>query len=127
VVENMKEIAREQLLDEVQKYAEKKARLVTTVCNDLGDKLEATYYFNESPSMNMSALRILVNKNDVVPSISKIYLTAVLNENEMKEMFGMNLKDIAIDFGGHMLLAHDSPVTPMLKKSGEPYEKKGSE
>jgi ech hydrogenase subunit D len=127
VVENLKDIPKEELLKEVQKYQENKARLVTTVCNDLGDKLEATYYFNESPAMTMSAVRIVVDKDEVVPSISKIYLAAVLNENEMKEMFGMKLNDIAIDFGGHMLLAQDSPVTPMLKKSDEPVEKKGSE
>lgn len=116
MIENLKEIKKEDLLVEVKKLADAKERFVTAVCNDLGDKLEATYYFNKSPGMEMHALRMAVGKDEEVPSITGIFLTAVLIENEMKEMFGLKVKDIAIDFGGHMLLAQDSPVTPMLKE-----------
>jgi ech hydrogenase subunit D len=48
MIENLKEITKDTLLSEVQKFADAKARFVVTVCNDLGDKLEATYYFNYS-------------------------------------------------------------------------------
>jgi hypothetical protein len=65
--------------------------------------------------MGMSALRFTVAKDEEVPSLTGISLAAALTENEMKELFGLNVKDIAIDFGGHMLLAQDSPVLPMLK------------
>jgi len=33
----------------------------------------------------------------------------------MQELFGQKIKGLAIDYGGHLLLAQDSPVTPMLK------------
>ena len=115
MIDKLKEISKDQLLAEVKKYADSKARFVTGVCNDMGDKLEITYYFNASPGMDMSALRFVVGKDEEVPSMTGIYLTAVLIENEMKELFGLQVKDLAIDFGGHMLLAQDSPVLPMLK------------
>ncbi|CEO88289.1 NADH-quinone oxidoreductase subunit C [Syntrophaceticus schinkii] len=115
MIENLKEITKDTLLSEVQKFADAKARFVVTVCNDLGDKLEATYYFNYSPGVEMVALRMVVGKDEEVPSISGIYLCAVLAENEMFEQYGLKVKDIAIDFGGLMLLGNGSPVTPMLK------------
>lgn len=115
MIENIKEIKKDELLAEVKKFADAKARFVTAVCNDLGDKLEVTYFFNMSPGMEMHGLRMTVGKNEEVPSTTGIYLTTVLIENEMKEMFGLKVKDLAIDFGGRMLLAEDSPVTPMLK------------
>ncbi|HHW28332.1 MAG TPA: NADH-quinone oxidoreductase subunit C [Syntrophomonadaceae bacterium] len=115
MIENLKEISKDTLLQEVQKFADAKARFVTTVCSDLGDKLEVTYFFNYSPGMDMVALRMVVGKDEEVPSISGIYLTAVLSENEMFEQFGLKVKDMAIDFGGLMFLAKDSPVKPMVK------------
>jgi Ni,Fe-hydrogenase III component G len=115
MIEKLKEISKDQLLAEVKKYADSKARFVTGVCNDLGDKLEVAYYFNASPGIDVSALRFVVGKDEDVPSMTGIYLTAVLIENEMKELFGLKVKGLAIDFGGHMMLAQDSPVLPMLK------------
>lgn len=125
MIENLREIKKDELLAEVQKFADKKARLVVAVCNDLGDKFETTYFFNYSPGMDMKAIRICTGKEEEIPSISKIYLAAVLNENEIKETFGAKIKDIAIDFGGYMLLAEDSPKLPMLKEKAA--EKKGSD
>jgi Ni,Fe-hydrogenase III component G len=119
MIDKLKEISKDQLLAEVKKYADAKARFLTGVCNDLGAKLEVTYYFNGSPGIAMSALRFVVGKNEEVPSMTGIYLTAVLIENEMKELFGLKVKDLAIDFGGHMMLAQDSPVLPMLKSEDQ--------
>lgn len=115
MIENMKEISKDTLLKEVQKFADAKARFVTTVCNDLGDKLEVTYYFNYSPGMEMVAMRMVVGKDEEVPSISGIYLTAVLVENEMFEQYGLKVKNIAIDFGGLMFLTKDCPAKPMSR------------
>lgn len=115
MIENLKEITKDTLLQEVQKFADAKARFVTTVCSDLGDKLEVTYYFNYSPGVEMVPMRMVVGKDEEVPSISGIYLTAVLVENEMFEQYGLKVKGMAIDFGGLMLLAKDSPVLPMAK------------
>jgi Ni,Fe-hydrogenase III component G len=50
-----------------------------------------------------------------VPSISKIYLCAILIENEMKELFGLNVQGMAIDYGGHLVLGADSKTMPQAK------------
>ncbi len=63
----------------------------------------------------MTGLRYKVAKDEEVESLSRVTLATVLIENEMKELFGLKVKDLAIDYGGHLLLAQDSPVNPLLK------------
>ncbi|MDQ7821620.1 MAG: NADH-quinone oxidoreductase subunit C [Candidatus Eremiobacteraeota bacterium] len=125
MVKNLREIKKDALLGEAKQYADKKARFVVTVCSDAGESFELTYYFVVTPGGEMDAIRFTVRKDEEVPSITAIYLTAVLSENEMKELFGVKVKDMAIDFGGHMFLAHDSPELPMLKAKKEPAAVKG--
>jgi len=115
MLESLKTVAKDELLAEIQKNADEKKRFVVAVCNDLGEQLETTYFFNKTPGMEMNTVRVVVGKDEELPSISGIYITAVLNENEMKELFGLKIKGIAIDYGGHMLLEKDGPQTPMVK------------
>ncbi len=124
MIDNLKEITKDQLLAEAKTQADSKARFVTGVCNDLGSMLEVTYYFKDA-GLKTSAFRFKVGKDEEVPSMTGIYLTAVLIENEMKELFGLKMKDLAIDFGGHMMLGPDSPVLPMLKTEEQLAGKKG--
>lgn len=108
------------LVTEVQKLAEAKARLITATCLDLGDQFQVIYSFDQD--LEETDLHLFVNKDEEVPSITGQYLCALLIENEMKELFGLKVKDIAIDFGGRMLLAENSPQLPMVKavkKNGE--------
>ena len=115
MMENIKEISKGELITEGKKFLDAGGKFVTAVCNDLDTQLEVTYFFSINRGVEMSGLRYKVAKDEEVPSLSATTLSTVLIENEMKELFGLKVKEIAIDFGGHMLLAEDSPVTPMLK------------
>ena len=66
--------------------------------------------------MEMKNYKVTVKKGDNVPSISKIYFCALLVENEMKELFDINVKDIIVDYGGHLILADEELVSPMGKQ-----------
>ena len=124
-MENMKAITKDELLNEGEKLLTGGAKFVTAVCRDLGEQLEVTYFFSLKGGTEMYPLRYTVNKEEEVPSFSQITLATVLIENEMKEMFGLKVKDLALDFGGHLLLAQDSPVTPLLKTTGKTASKGG--
>ena len=53
-----------------------------------------------------------VQKGMPVPSITDLFLAAFVFENEARELFGIDLRDIAIDFGGNMYtLAETEPMT----------------
>jgi Ni,Fe-hydrogenase III component G len=60
-----------------------------------------------------------VARGEEVPSISRVFFSALLIENEMKELFGLNVTDIVIDFGGHLLLTPEDLHHPMAKAVAE--------
>jgi len=124
-MENIKEITKNDIVSEGKKLLDAGAKFVTAVCNDLDEKFEVNYVFSQNRGVDLTLLRYAVGKDEEVPSLSGITLSTVLIENEMKEFFGLKVKDIAIDFGGHLMLAHDSPTTPMLKS--KKAESKGGE
>jgi NADH:ubiquinone oxidoreductase subunit C len=114
MIENVKEISKDQLLSETQKFAGLGYRFVTTSCVDLGEgNLDVLYHFDKDSVLQN--LRIKAKRGEEVPSISKIYLCAVLIENEMKELFGLNVAGMAIDYGGHMLLTPAAMKNPQSK------------
>ena len=115
-MDNLIKVDTGSLVGEGKKMLDAGAKFVTAVCNDLDSELEVTYFFSSNRGTEMKGLRLTVAKDQEVPSISGATLAAVLIENELQELFGLKVKGIAIDYGGHMLLAHDSPTTPMLKE-----------
>ena len=50
-----------------------------------------------------------------MPSISNLFFAAVLVENEIQDLFGIVIKDLAIDFKGRFILSDGAPVAPLNK------------
>lgn len=107
-------ITKDQLVPKTKEMLDKGARLANLVCNDEGDGFELIYVFHEG--LDRPALRIRVAKDEEVPSLSGLQLAQALIENEVKEFFGVNITDIAIDFKCQMILGAKSPKTPLLKE-----------
>ena len=114
-MENIKEINKNDIISEGKKLLDAGAKFVTAICNDQDEKLEVTYLFSSKSGTELTCLRYKIGKDEEVDSLSGTTLATVLIENEMKELFGLKIKDLAIDYGGHLLLAQDSPTTPLLK------------
>ena len=114
MIDNMFEISRERLLGETQNMKYSDYRFITATCVDNANGyFDVIYHFDKD--LQMKNFRIKVQKDEEVPSISKIFFCAILVENEMKELFGLKVTNIAVDYGGHMLLSDDAPKNPMLK------------
>ena len=114
MIENITEISKDELINEVQKIKDDGYRLITASCIDMGKEFMIYYHFDKDN--NMKHLKITSDKNEEVPSISKVYLAGALVENEMKDLFGMKLKDLAIDYGGKFLITGDVETAPFCKK-----------
>jgi ech hydrogenase subunit D len=114
-MEKIIEITKNDIVNEGKKLLDAGAKFVTAVCSDQDEKLEVTYFFTTNRGVDFTCLRYLVGKEEEVPSLTGVTLSTLLIENEMKELFGLKVKDLAIDYGGHLMLAHDSPTMPMLK------------
>jgi ech hydrogenase subunit D len=73
-------------------------RLVQVGCSTLVNAYDLTYSFDRE--YRLRHLRITVAPNEEVPSISVIYPSAFLYENEIQDLFGIIITNIAIDYRG---------------------------
>jgi ech hydrogenase subunit D len=115
MIDNVKEITSDKLLGFVQKMLYQGYRFITATCVTNQDgSAEILYHFDKDLEMNHA--RVKVGKDEEIPSISGIYFCAFLVENEMKELFGLNITNIAIDYAGHMLLSDAELAAPMSRQ-----------
>lgn len=125
MIENVKETTVQSLLGEVQKLSYDGYRFVTATCVDNNnDTLDILYHFDRD--YKLINLRLTIPKDSPVPSISKIYFCALLVENEIKELFGVPIENLLIDYGGHLLLSEGAPDNPMLRQQIS-FVKKGED
>ena len=87
-----------QLFDSVRQMRNQGARLVQICATSFTDTLELTYTFETEAKL--TNLRILVGKQDTVPSITPLYACAFLYENEMHDLFNLRVAGISVDFKG---------------------------
>jgi hypothetical protein len=70
-------------------------------------------YYSFMKGSMLENLRIEgVARDQQVPSITGLFIAAFVFENETRELFGVDIRDIAIDFDGHFYdLAEPEPMT----------------
>jgi ech hydrogenase subunit D len=91
-------IEKEKLLSHVQQLQKEGYRLVQISCTVL-DYLQVDYSFDKD--YKFKNLRIKLPKDDKkLPSISTIYLTGALYENELHDLFDIHVEGMLIDFHG---------------------------
>jgi len=84
-----------ELLGESLTLKNKGYRLVAISCTNK-DGMELTYSFNKD--YELVNLRVITDTTEEISSISFIYSYAFLYENEIKELFGVNIVNMAMDF-----------------------------
>ena len=89
------------LLERARALRSQGCRLVQICATRLPDQLELTYSFDHERVM--TNLRVLVPAAEArVPSISSIYWCAFLYENEMHDLFNLQVDGMAVDFHGKL-------------------------
>ncbi len=107
-------ISSNELLTEVLHLKNDGYRLVAITCT-CKEGMELSYSFDKN--YELINLRINIGLEDEISSISFIYPFAFLYENEIKELFGVRIMDIAVDFNNSL---YKIPVkTPFRKEEGE--------
>lgn len=110
-----KQVTPEQLVGEVQTLFNQGYRFITATCVDEIEKFQVIYSFDKETKL--TNLRLEVDKGVKVPSISGVYQCAFLIENEIKELFGLEITDIALDLGGHLYMVDGTDPHPMARKA----------
>ncbi len=76
-------------------------RLVQIHCTKMDDRLEINYSFDLN--YDFQNLRINVGIETEIPSISGMYWGSFVFENEMHDLFGVQVKGMNIDFHGNFI------------------------
>ncbi|AGB01238.1 NADH-quinone oxidoreductase subunit C [Methanoregula formicica] len=87
------------LIGSVEQFRNEGYRLAQIGCTKVGDNsFEINYSFDKD--YVLQNLRITVTAETEVPSITGMYWGAFVYENEMHDLFGIQVKGINIDFKG---------------------------
>ena len=109
----VKEVYRENLLNEVAPMLPQGYRFVTLTCVDCGEYHEIMYHFDKN--YELTTLKLKLYKGQKLPSISDIIFAAIIVENEIHDLFGIKVKGLALDYEGRLLLTEDAPKSPFNK------------
>jgi ech hydrogenase subunit D len=116
-------IGKNDLVGKVAHFFAEGYRLVQIGCTTLESAYELNYSFDKG--YRFRNLRMTVAADEEVPSISMIYPNAFLYENEIHDLFGIVIKDIAIDYAGSLYrTAIKTPFSMEHVKVPEPPKQK---
>ena len=93
-------IDRADLPEKAKEFFVQGYRLVQ-ICATNGDStLEVTYSFDRDYAF--TNMRVILQKDDtVLPSITGSFLAAFTYENELQDLFGIKITDLAINYNGN--------------------------
>lgn len=114
-IDRIDDVPLEGLLGVVQAYHERNARFITASCLDRGERFEILYLFDES--LETVAVRTFLPKGQKLPSITGIYLCGFLVENELQDLFGIEVEGLDIDYRGKFLVTNTFEAPPLLKQT----------
>lgn len=106
-----KQVTPDNLVAEAQKLMDQGYRFIIKDVFEIEDKFDMVYQFGKD--YDMATLRMTVAKGTEIPSISPIFFSALLVENENQDLFGIKYKNLVVDFGGRLYIAVDDvPAAP---------------
>lgn len=102
-------------LSEIESLAKQKKadgwRYVQTLAVNTEQGIDLLYSFMKEDVLENVTIKSL-GREDVVPSITESYLAAFVFENEVHDLFGVNISNIAIDFEGNFYrVSQKDPMT----------------
>ena len=108
------EITPDELLGNVMTLKNNKLRLSQICCAYSNEKIELSYSFADDETYEYINLRMVIDKDTPVCSITELYPYAFLYENEMKELFGVDIRMINMDYNQKLYRLQDE--APFVNK-----------
>ena len=106
----------EGLLEKIRELKQRNARFITTTLRDLGNVVEVIHHFEVDDGVEN--IHVTAFKGEPVQSITPEYAVAFIAENEARDLFQVEFKDLALDLGGKMLKIATSPSTLLKPAEG---------
>jgi ech hydrogenase subunit D len=89
------------LIGSVEQFLNNGYRLVQIGCTKVADMYEINYSFDKD--YHFENIRITVTADTEIPSISGMYWNSFIYENEMHDLFGIQVRGMNIDFKGTLI------------------------
>ncbi len=87
-----------ELLPRVMRLKKDGMRLSQACAAFIDEKFELSYSFADDVTYQYTTLRLVIDPETEVSSITDIMPPAVFYENEMKELFGVKIRMISVDY-----------------------------
>ena len=108
------EIEHGTLLGHIMSYKTKGYRLSQICCAYSEEKIHISYSLADDETYEYVNLRLVVDRETPVCSVTEFYPYAFLYENEMKELFGVNVQMINMDYQNKLYRINEE--APFIKK-----------
>ena len=113
MLSNCTEVTKDHVLNEVNAVKHQGYRFVTMTGVDMGTHFDIYYHFDKDYELKNFYLKL--GKDENLESISGVYFAAVLVENELQDLFGLKVVDMAIDYKERLLKTEDALEAPFRK------------
>jgi ech hydrogenase subunit D len=111
-------IDKRDLLESIAALRSSGYRLVQVCATTLADCYEMNYSFDKD--LQFKNIRFTLRPGETLPSISRIYTSAFLYENEIHDLFGITVENIIIDYRG--TLYQTSIPAPFALQPSDPVK-----
>lgn len=88
-----------EIVERAQQYCQNGYRLIQIHCTKTAEEMFIIYTF-EKIDLTCESIKMNVETGVTIPSISGIFFSAFLYENEIHDLYGVNFSDMAVDFKG---------------------------
>ena len=102
-----------ELFNKLSELKAQGARLMTITALDHDKEIE--YVYNFARDLDVVNLRVKTPRREPMPSISSLYPSAFLFENELQDLFKIQVSGISVDFGGKLLTIEGADDTTLVK------------
>ena len=109
---NIFKIDKAELLPVIMEKKNENWRLAQICCSYVNDTYEISYSF--AKEYEIQHFRLVIDKDDSVASISRVYRSSVFYENEITELFGLHVTHMKLDL--HDKLYRINTETPFAPK-----------
>ncbi len=108
-----------ELLPRVMKMKKDGYRLSQACAAYIDEKFQLSYSFADDTTYQFTTLRLVVDTDTEIPSITEVVPPAVFYENEMKEIFGVKIKMISVDYDDRLYrIKVKTPLGPNTEEGG---------
>lgn len=111
--DNTPDVAPDNIISQTRVLKDEGFRFVTMSSADLGESICVIYHLDKD--LELVNLKVEVPKGKKAPSISSVYPSAFLVENEIAEHFGVEFDGLPLDFQGMLYLDEEVQRTPFCK------------